>query len=362
MREYSDKEKIAFIEKYVDNVEGLPEKDREKYRLFVEEGVRKEWPVALHAMAYGCYGGNEVFEEDWITSRDCLIKLAQLTDDPFAYNTLGYIYYYGRCNGKVPEYEKAFQCFSIGAASGVYESRYKLADMFLAGKGCIQSKTAGANLIMSMYLENRDLFCEKEYECKFADIALRVGGLFERGDGVEQDIEAAYGYYLEANCAIKKRLKYFDYYGDRKVAKGIEESLKRVKDQLPADFFEKEMVYETPIPIGGLLRNSVGMDIVVTEEYGKYMLEAIGFKGGESSGCTMLTIPKMGICELISSVKMSLSDDAKVSRDSLPYRAFVTELKGDEEENTVSFIYGDMMMVGIYSREFRLEGYECAED
>ena len=50
-------------------------------------------------MGYGCYGGNEVFEENWEKSRECLVKLA---------------------------------------------------DMFLGGKGCIQSKSAGANLITSI--------------------------------------------------------------------------------------------------------------------------------------------------------------------------------------------------------------------
>ena len=205
----TDEEKKEFLAKYVEETFKIPEDEKETYRQCMEEGVKKDWPEALRAMAY----------------------------------------------------EKAFQCFSIGAASDLIESRYKLADMFLDGKGCIQSKIAGARLILSMYSECRKDFCAQHYNCKFADVALRVGGLFERGDGVDVDLEMAYTYYLEARCAIRRRRANYDFYGDAKVERKIEEALDRVKAQIPGEFFTFDDIYDHPAPIGALLDNSDGMYI-----------------------------------------------------------------------------------------------------
>ena len=337
MKYVTDEEKLAYLKKCDEENLVIPEEDRDEFRKLVEEGCSKEWPVALRLMGYGCYGGNEVFGEDWEKARECLTKLAAQTDDPYAYNSLGYIYYYGRCNNSVPEYEKAFQCFSIGAANGIYESRYKLADMFLEGKGCIQSKSAGANLITSMYWENREHFCRKHYECKFADVALRMGGLFERGDGVEQNFGLAYLYYMEARCAIRKRLAHHDFYGDKKVESGILESLERVKKLLPKEFFTTEPSYDHPSIIGELIRNSAGLEIILDGMYGKYLLRAETYANEHASGCTILTIPGKDFCELVSSVTLRLSPDAVVSKDELPYRAFISGLHGNVTERKMRF-------------------------
>lgn len=83
--------KKEYIENYVDNQDSVPADEREKFRAYVEEGCEKEWPVALDAKAYGCYGGNSIFKCDWNESLRCLLKLVELTEEPFYYNTIGYI-------------------------------------------------------------------------------------------------------------------------------------------------------------------------------------------------------------------------------------------------------------------------------
>ena len=362
MKKITDEEKIEFIEKYVDDVDSIPKEEIEKYRSYVEEGCKKDWPVALHAKAYGCYGGDGIFEEDWFESRDCLLRLAELTDDPFCYNTLGYIYYYGRCNNGIPEYEKAFQCYSIGAAHGIYESQYKLADMFLTGNGCIKSASAGASLILSMYSENRDFFCNRNYECKFADVALRVGGLFENGYGVEKDAELAYQYYLEAKCAIEKRIEFESHYGDKKVLSKIEEALERVKSQLPKEFFEKEVSYPFPVYIGDLLHHSVGMDITLDNKYGEYFLKASGFAGDDAGGCTLLTIPSKSFCGLVDSVTLKFDETTDVSVDEFPYQAFITGIRGEQNSDLYQFVYRNMTLLEIEGNRFYIDSYRVVKD
>lgn len=353
---FTDNEKQKFIEQYIDDVNAIPKDERDAYREFVEEGVLKEWPVALHAKAYGCYGGNAIFEEDWVASRDCLLKLADLTDDPFCYNTLGYIYYYGRCNNRVPQYEEAFKCFSVGAAHGIYESMYKLADMFISGKGCIKSPSAGAKIITSMYSENKDTFCEKIFDGKFADVALRVGSIYEKGIGREQDYGEAYAFYKEALYAINKRIEQYDFYGDSKVKRNIEESLERVKAQLPDDYFRKSITIETPGPMGELLGNSIGLDISLSSDKGIYTLTAKGLGNEDASGLSLVSIPQLDVCTLSDTVTVELTPDAIIpSKTELPYKAFITGISYNEDMGIWEFNYRDQNMLTIKSEGFVLK-------
>ena len=199
------------------------------YVRFVNMLVEADQPIGLHEKAYACYGkGHAGFDEDWVTSRDCLLRLMEIAPDPFYMNTLGYIAYYGRTNGGEPEYEDAFHYFSYGAAAGVVESRYKMADMLIAGKGTWKNPTLGAVMISELYYMFRKNVLINEFDSKFADLALRMGGLYERGIGVARDLDRAYEHYLEARYAIDKRLEVADWYGDSTVKANVEKAIERV--------------------------------------------------------------------------------------------------------------------------------------
>ena len=99
---------------------------RELFKRIVDEECEKGNDLAMRIKGYGCYGGDKVFECDWEESRRIITKLFEKDGNPYFANTLGYIYYYGRCNNGIPEYEKAFQYFSVGAAHDVIESMYKI--------------------------------------------------------------------------------------------------------------------------------------------------------------------------------------------------------------------------------------------
>lgn len=351
-------EKISFIEKYVDDQDSVPEEEREKFKSFVEEGCAEDIQCALYAKAYGCYGGNSIFECDWQSSLDCLLKLVDMTGDPYCYNTIGYIYYYGRCNDGKPEYAKAFQYFSVGAAYGIFESMYKLADMFISGKGCLKNPGAGAKIILSMFDENREIFCDGEYDGKFADVALRVGGLFENGIGVEQSVEQSYAFYLEAKLAIDERVNRFDYFGDKKVQHNIDEALERVRGKLPKEFFQNTVTINDPGPIGALLSNSVGADISLEAVKGRYKIKAKGFGGENASGHVLLNMPEMSYCKLTDEVEMFLDSQTEIVSDTydLPYNAFITGIHYDTENEIWNFMYRDMVMLAFKSTSFTFCG------
>lgn len=353
-----EEKKMMYIEKYADCQESIPKEEISEFREYVEEGCKKEWTVALHAKAYGCYGGNAIFECDWNESLRCLLKLVDLTEDPYYYNTIGYIYYYGRCNNGQPEYEKAFQYFAVGAAHGIFESMYKVADMFISGNGCLKNPAAGARIILSMYNENLDIFCDGGVDGKFADVALRVGGLFEKGIGVEQSFEDAFDFYLEAKLAIDMRLKEYDFYGDKKVKKSINEAIERVSCKLPKDYFKKEICIETPTPIGMLLSRSAGIDLTIMEAGVGYKLCAKGVESEDASAQIIYNVPEMNYCKLINEVEIYLPMQTELVTDiySLPYKAFITGIEYDKETGEWKFMCGERAMLTIKTDGFIFRG------
>ena len=195
----------------------------------VNELAAADVPIGLHEKAYACYGkGNVGFDEDWETSRDCLLKLEEIEPKSIYANTLGYIYYYGRCTGGEPEYDKAFYWYSIGAAGGIYASRYKIADMIKDGKGCHKDREIAAHIVWDLFNENREYFCRGIGRTKFADIALRAGNLYRDGINCMVNLDEAYRYYLMAKLAIRMRRQSCDEYGDASVEKNIDDAIESV--------------------------------------------------------------------------------------------------------------------------------------
>ncbi len=229
-RAFSVEEKKEFIFFWRQRgIEKAEEEIKQLYRKFIEELCEEGDRDALITKAYACYGhGDGVYEQDWYASRDCLLKVMAMKPESQFANTLGYIYYYGRCNQGVPEYDKAFRYFSIGAAGGNPESQYKLADMFMYGYGVEKDESTAFRLIWQTYKKMLKWFRHGNMDCEFADAALRMGNLFRKGIGCFADPDDAYYYYLQARFAIRMRMMQCNQYGDRKVAAGIEEGIQAV--------------------------------------------------------------------------------------------------------------------------------------
>ena len=183
-----------------------------------------------------------------------MLRLRELADDAEYANTLGYIYYYGRCNGGEPEYEKAFPQFSYAAANGLFEAIYKLGDLYSHGYGCRKSEETARNLYHMVYNETRKKFLQG-YDASFADAALRLGKVFEYGIGIEANPAAAYCLYLEADYAAKIRAEHSDFFGDHSVTKRTEQALERVARKLPAEFFRDALWLDTPHPVVDFLED-----------------------------------------------------------------------------------------------------------
>ncbi|MDD5921753.1 MAG: hypothetical protein PUC44_01040 [Eubacteriales bacterium] len=314
--DFSDEEKENYVRYFVDDetVENAEEPELALARKFIEELIEKDSSLALYVKGYACYGGNRLYSCDWEASRDCITRLFEKKDDPQYANTLGYIYYYGRCNGGVPEYEKAFPYFVFAAANGLYEGKYKLADMYCHGFACRKSERTAQHLYKKVY-EDSLLYFSIGEPANFADAALRMGNVYAKGIGTEVDFPKAYYYYLQADYAARLRAQSSNFFGDASVARNAQKTLAEVEEKLPADYFKEYAEYETPSFFAELA--SKGGCCVLTKSInadGRLELtaECIPAESGPDPDPVFLTVPQIKYCERTMKVTLVPDEDAVI--------------------------------------------------
>ena len=276
-------------------------------RKFVEELCEEDSTLALHIKGYSCYGGNRLYPTDWRASRDCITRLFEKTNDPGYANTLGYIYYYGRCSDGVPDYDAAFRYFEIAALNNVDEAIYKLGDMFRHGYGCRKSERTAWELYSRAYDENLDAFLQGK-NASFADAALRMGLVFSEGINASIDCELALEFLLEAEYAAKIRVKESDFFGYAKVVANVEKKLAEVRDQLPDDFFQDEVGYYYPRFFDSLASDNHRCELAryaSAEGRVALVVKRIPTRSVPHPKAILVAVPELAFCERISSLSRS---------------------------------------------------------
>ena len=324
-----------------------PEADyKALFKRYLEEMADKGDREALEILGYQYYGGTSVYPCDWVKAKEIFTDLFEKTGEAHFANTLGYIYYYGRTTKGIPDNEKAFYYFSYGAAAGIYESRYKISDMIAKGRAVPQNKELAASIISQMYKENRAGFESEFFDCKFADLALRMGGICENStdDYYEPDLDEALGYYLQARLAIQRR-KEFNFYGDSKVERSIEEAIARVtaKDvELDSDNTDSKV----EVDVGPLLDdyNDECCYVRLNQENGKTSMTFTRDNGSDY----LITLPKYMYCGLITEV--TLEHDGKTAFVKKPdiNREYVkTNMSYNFDNESWEFYCGEEMIFEI---------------
>lgn len=241
-REYNEEEKSLIVGKIFDNenFDALTENESLLYRNLAYELSNKDVKEGLLAVGYGSYGGNNLFDCDYDLAEKCMLKLfdiiEELPEKGFYANTLGYIYYYGRTNKGISDYEKAFKYFSYGAHAGIYESIYKLSDMYKNGLGGIKSVSLAKELVRNIYGDLYSQFLCERFDCEFADVAIRLGNfaMEETVDGIPT-YNTALEYFTEAKYALSKRNKF----GDSSVKARLEKSISEVTEKIHFELLDE---------------------------------------------------------------------------------------------------------------------------
>jgi TPR repeat protein len=287
---------------------------------------------SVRMAGYEFYEGTNGFEANPHRALELLTKAYEMEEDPDIARTLGYIYYYGRTSGGVPQGDKAFQYFSIGHnAGGYYEATYKLADCYIEGYGTPICHEAAFRLVSGIYGETLSHYLSGEDFTKFADVALRLGSYYRDGVFVKKNLQEAYAYYLEARAAIRSRLAAGEYIGDRGVAAGIASAIVGLESQLGRKT-------ERQIKNGGYLIPNISEDYhrcVIEYERADESHLRVTLRSGSNESMLFLE-PSLGLCERAKEITLLLAgnyDDEVMEKlaDLKP-----TELLlGGEEPNAI---------------------------
>ncbi len=308
-RDYSDEEKASvLITLFNENqIDKLTDNETILYRDLALELAKKDVTEGLIAVGYGSYGGDGVFLCDYALCEKCMLKLMETVDNvsqkgAFA-NTLGYIYYYGRVSGE-PDYQKAYLYFSFGASCGVYESIYKLSDMYLNGYGGIKSRECARKLLMEIYPELFNAFVSGNYGCEFADVALRLGKIImdDTCEGFPL-YASSLNHFLEAKYALSLRSKF----GDESVKSKLEKSICDLKKKMN---FEKQSEMEI-YSLDYVLWKNAGRDMVaeVTKVRNKRYNLNIKMKKDEDGtrGKVFISCYDLELCGLFDEINVPVS-------------------------------------------------------
>ena len=217
----------------MDKIHDIKIKDevREFYIENVKKLANKGNFYAMTYLGFDYYLGEHSFGINIKKAEELFLKAINLKPDPYLANVLGYIYYYGRNNNGVPDYDKSFKYFAIAHISkGIFEATYKLSDCFKHGYGTTKDEKTAYQLVNDIYAQNHYYYLRDDTS-KYADVALRMALFYKDGIGVKKDIKQSYKYFLSARTAIKNRIKTIDYVGDIGVANSINKSILELKKE-----------------------------------------------------------------------------------------------------------------------------------
>lgn len=180
---------------------------KKKLKTYIDERCLENDVYTLRYKAFACYNrGNPLYDTDYRAAEKCLERLMEKAPEPVYAEMLGCIYYFGKCSGGVPDYDKAFKCFSIGSDALLPESTFRLSDMYCNGQGVWKDEILGTSVLKRIYIELLHDITEEHIHEDFADIAYRMGNIAKFGLGsTDVDLNLAYFFYLQARFALCSR-------------------------------------------------------------------------------------------------------------------------------------------------------------
>ncbi len=234
-----------------------------------EEGIYD----ALKIKAFCCMDGNTVYDRDVRLASEYFEACAREDEDPMAANALADLYLQGDLNDGIPQYDLAYKYYSVAAFSGVYESILRCADLLLDGHGVPRNAMAAYNQILYVYTHTKQQFTEGVYSIAFADAAVRMGDCWMNGIPGEPDVKLAYSYYLDAETAIRMRMRYDKCRGDDALYRRIQTAVHKTASLLGDECMQKESDMPEPLLIDRMLsggfplrmrcrRTEDGMDLI----------------------------------------------------------------------------------------------------
>lgn len=206
-RKYTSAMKMATI-KAAGNprlIDKAPKSFAKIYKKFINDLCKADYHYAYRVKTYSYLMGTVCFPQNKEMARLNAAKLYDKTEDPYIAEILGDLYYSGT-ETTPPSFACAYQYYSISALDGNKISILKMADMLSRGKGVPKNEHVGKMMVFNLFEDAYNSFCRYEYDSLMADVAVRMGMIYDSGIDTESDALEAAKYYNIARYAIKKRI------------------------------------------------------------------------------------------------------------------------------------------------------------
>ena len=227
---------IATNLREADKPEDLPDYIIDFIIELYESGIAEGDDQSMNDLGAMYYGGDRGCEQSF-EKAVYYYKMAADKGNYQAMENLGYCYYYGRVGE--PDYEKAYQYFSICALIGGGVALYKIGDMYLNGYYVRKSETNAFRL----YMHCLDTMTEETETFVAGPVFLRLGKMLLNGTGTETDYKSALVCYQKAESFLYDMVKNGDYMYKNSLKAAIAGQAK-AREKLSADLPEQEWTFD----------------------------------------------------------------------------------------------------------------------
>ncbi|MCQ2534863.1 MAG: sel1 repeat family protein [Clostridia bacterium] len=338
--------------------------DQQIYKKILIELAEADDINALKTLGYACYGDdNPIFTCDWDKSRDCFLRLMDIAYDQLkaqSANTLGYIYYYGRCNNGIPQYEEAYKYFSLAAFYGFYEARYKVADMIRDGKGIFKNEEAAFRMYMDLFDDNYTRFLRSS-DSVLNDVALRLASCYQHGTGTFKNLMTAYSYYLIARLAIDERMQKNNFFGLTTVSASIRSGLSEVRNQLGDKCRNKVVAVNAYNFFNQYLLTDDVRDLRVKIEINKngtnITFTRLKYNQYDTEPYMLLVYPTISYCKKTTSVKFFIPKECKITNFTENSSLVVDKVKLKNGE--IHLYHNKKLVLSVDSEDWQIKAERC---
>lgn len=364
-RQYEDCQKRDYIEAFnkYDRLNHATDDELALFAAYANELSAKGDEYAMRIKADSCYGGNRAFPCDWKTAEDLFLKLFDCNSNPLLANKLGNIYYYGRHRNGKPDYNRAFKFYSIGAAGGIAESKYRIADMLTYGHGIKKNGNAAGIIINELYNESIKNIFSGQFDCEFADIAFRAGELSYAG----YKCLASYSFldrgscYLQADFAIKMRMLARHHRGDSELAAEISRKLSDSLSDIGYEEAKRTVEYSSlegiicGIVKRGCCDNRLFEMEISKRQEGEYNLRIriLPNANEKSQPKLFITEPEAHFCGLLEHIDIKVQSCSKITVNRKELKDEKAKIIFDSNEGS-GFRLKGKYIAEVYSDEFSI--------
>ena len=173
--------------------------------------------------------------------------------------------------------------------------------------------------------------------------------------------EPAMFHYLEADLAIKRRLKEHDYYGDKKVQSNILKSIDEVKGILGPEFFSDELKAGFPYWILEMIWDDREVKIEVENIEGNRYRLKITRKRADNGARALVVVPEFERAVLTYELTTEFVTDESVIYEYNDKSNMYFDKIDLNDENEVSFYNGENVIFKVRNAEYILRKSDLKE-